>query len=236
MRLIVRCVLCAVVLAGCTDVRGPKGDKGDPGEQGPPGAQGPVGIQGAVGPQGPAGPQGPTGVQGPQGEPGSMGQQGPAGLTGPAGPQGPAGSPDTADQVLNKFNTATTAGSTVTLGQISFATNQYDLRWAMQHAAAAGACAAASPMSDSVSEHAVISHERGITCVTSCAARTRGLYPNCRTSIAVGMIRPTQATAYTDVLANNYNYGCNDNQQGYDEVRGDGLNGGVYSAYCCCYK
>jgi formylglycine-generating enzyme required for sulfatase activity len=54
------------------------------------------------GPQGPAGPTGATGPTGPQGP---VGATGATGATGPAGPQGPAGSPDTADQVRDKFFT-----------------------------------------------------------------------------------------------------------------------------------
>ena len=56
----------------------------------------------------------------------------------------------------------------------------------------------------------------------------------CRTSIAIGSVKATQATAYTDVVALNYNYGCGDSQSGYDEVAGVGLNSS-YTAYCCCY-
>jgi hypothetical protein len=53
------------------------------------------------------------------------------------------------------------------------------------------------------------------------------------TSIAIGSVKATQATAYTDVLAQNYNYGCGDTQAAYDEVTGAGLTTS-YTAYCCC--
>lgn len=68
-----------------------------------PGTQGTQGPQGS---QGPAGPQGPAGSQGPQGS------QGPKG---PQGPSGAAGSPDTANQVRDKFFAGTSCtGNDVT--------------------------------------------------------------------------------------------------------------------------
>ena len=137
-------------------------------------------------------------------------------------------------KVLENFNAAVTAGGTVTLGAVNPAAAKFDLRWMMQHAAAGAACAAASPAGDSGSGHVVIPHAAGVTCAASCAANSGG-FPMCRTSIAIGTIRPTQAAAYTDVVANNYNYGCNDGQSFYDEVMGLGLTSS-YTAYCCCYK
>jgi hypothetical protein len=65
-------------------------------------------------------------------------------------------------------------------------------------------------------------------------ANSGGVYTNCRTAIAVGSVLPTQAHTYTDVIANNYNYGCMDSQSGYDEVAGQGLSSS-YVEYCCCY-
>jgi hypothetical protein len=56
----------------------------------------------------------------------------------------------------------------------------------------------------------------------------------CRTSIAIGSVKATQATAYTDILATNYNYSCGDAQAGNDEVKGAGLTAS-YAQYCCCY-
>jgi len=47
---------------------------------------------------------------------------------------------------------------------------------------------------------------------------------------------PKQATAYTDIVSLNYNYGCGDNQAAYDETKGQGTADGSYTAYCCCYK
>jgi hypothetical protein len=139
------------------------------------------------------------------------------------------------DQVVASFNTAVTAGAAVKLGAISAAATQYDLRWMIQHAAAAGACASASPVGDSGSGHVVVPKPAGVTCAAACTANTGGVYTSCRTSIAIGSVRPTQATAYTDVVALNYNYGCGDSQTGYDEVMGAGLTSS-YTAYCCCYK
>lgn len=109
-----------------------------------------------------------------------------------------------------------------------------DVRWAIQHGAAAGACAAASPVGDSVFDHVVVPKPSGVNCAAACAANTAGVYPFCRTSIAIGSIRSTQATAYTDVVSRNYNYGCGDSQAAYDEVAGQGLDSS-YTAYCCCF-
>jgi hypothetical protein len=136
--------------------------------------------------------------------------------------------------VLAGFNAAVMAGGTATLGAVSAAAPKYDLRWMMQHAAAAGACAAASPVGDSGDGHVVLPKPVGVTCMAACAANTAGVYTSCRTSIAIGTILPTQAAAYTDVVAQDYNYGCGDSQSSYDEVMGQGLTTS-YTAYCCCY-
>lgn len=251
------------VLAGCgsADMGDPGmiGPAGPRGEAGPAGPAGPTGPQGAIGPAGPAGAigaQGPVGPAGPQGERGLVGPAGPMGSVGATGPQGPmgmngaqgpagpagspgavgpAGSPDTPDQVLTKLNTATDTAA-IELGQITFTDTRYDLRWSMQHAAAAGACAAVSPIGDSGQAHVVLPKPTGVTCATACSTNG-GLINVCRTSIAIGMIRLTQATAYNQVLATNYNYGCNDNQAAYDEINGQGMVGGSsYTAYCCCFR
>lgn len=68
-----------------------------------PGPQSPVGPQG---PEGPQGEQGPQGIQGPAGQQGPAGPQGPQGAQGLPGPQGTSvavGSPDTPNQVRDKF-------------------------------------------------------------------------------------------------------------------------------------
>jgi hypothetical protein len=109
------------------------------------------------------------------------------------------------------------------------------LGWMMMHAAAAGACAAASPVGDSPWGHVVLPHEGGRSCASTCANRTGGNYTQCRTSIAIGGLRTSRATAYTDVVSTNYNYGCNDTQNAYDEVQNQGLFSS-YTAYCCCYR
>lgn len=139
------------------------------------------------------------------------------------------------DRIVTNFNAGVAAGASVTLGAIKPAAPLYDLRWMAQHAAAAGGCAAASQVGDSAAGHVVLPKPKGVTCTTACAANTGGSYTKCRTSIAVGTIRPTQATAYTDVVSMNYNYGCEDAQSDYDEVAGQGLNNS-YTAYCCCYR
>jgi hypothetical protein len=139
---------------------------------------------------------------------------------------------------VDQIGTAADGGATVTLGAIKPVAPQFDLRWAMQHAAAAGACAAASPVGDSGLEHVVVPKPSGVTCAAACSANTGGTYTSCRTSIAIGSILPTQATSYSAVLAKNYNYPCTDNQAAYDETKGNGIDtnaGGPYSAYCCCY-
>jgi hypothetical protein len=128
--------------------------------------------------------------------------------------------------VLAAFNTATVGTAN-------------DLRWMMQHAAAGAACAAQSPVGDSGYEHVVLPKPSGVNCTAACAANTGGVYTQCRTTIAIGDISPTQATAYTDVLAKDYNYGCSDGQAAYDEVKGQGLgtagDTSAYTSYCCCY-
>src|SRR3990170_8322233 len=95
---------------------GPQGTQGPQGIQGPVGPQGPAGPEGAQGAQGLPGPQGHQGIQGPPGPQGLTGPQGPAGpqgpqgAQGPQGPQGPSGtdgSPDTPNQVRDKFFTGT---------------------------------------------------------------------------------------------------------------------------------
>ena len=140
-------------------------------------------------------------------------------------------------KIVEGFNAGVTAGGAVTLGTINPASTATDLSWFVHHGAAAGACAAASPVGDSRSQHVVMPKPGGVTCAAACSANTGGTFTACRTSIAIGMVRRTQATAYTDILANNYNYGCGDAQNAYDEVRGQGLTAAQsYTAYCCCYQ
>jgi hypothetical protein len=141
----------------------------------------------------------------------------------------------TPDQIVAGLNAGVTAGGTVTLGAITASDPKFDLRWAMQHAAAAGACASSSPIGDSGSGHVVLAKPSGVTCSAACAANTGGVFTLCRTSIAIGSVKQTQATGYTDVIANDYNYGCGDGQSAYDEVAGEGISTS-YTAYCCCYK
>jgi hypothetical protein len=150
---------------------------------------------------------------------------------------------DTPQQVVTNFNAAVAGGAAVTLGAITPAAVQFDLRWMMQHAAVAAACAAASPTGDSPSGHVVLPKPAGVTCTAACAATTGGAFTNCRTGIAVGEILPTEAQAYTDIVSHDYNYGCGDNQSYFDEVLGDGLAADAgahpssfYTEYCCCYR
>ena len=62
------------------------------------------------------------------------------------------------------------AGAAVKLGAVSATAAQFYLRWAMQHAAAGGACAAASPVGDSGAGHMVLPKPTGVTCTAACAA------------------------------------------------------------------
>jgi hypothetical protein len=149
------------------------------------------------------------------------------------GPAGPAGSPDTPAQVLAKHNQAVIAGGTVSVGAISYTENRFELRWAMQHAAAAGACAAAAPVGVSCCGRVTVPKRGGQTCAATCAALPTA--PNCLTSLAIGSIRVERAVSNSDVVGTNYNYGCGDSQDAYDEVRGEGLDSS-YTAYCCCYR
>jgi hypothetical protein len=136
--------------------------------------------------------------------------------------------------VLQKLNQATAAGGVLSLGALAYTSSDYDLRWAMSHAAAGGACAAASPVGDSGWGHVVVPKPSGATCASACANNTEGGYTFCRTSIAIGSVRPTRATSYSQFVSSNYNYGCNDSQAAYDEVLGQGLDSS-YTAFCCCY-
>jgi hypothetical protein len=135
--------------------------------------------------------------------------------------------------VVERFNAATNDGTPVRLGPVEYQT-EYDIGWALQHAAAAGGCAAASPNSDSSSHHIVLVKPSAVTCEQACLSS--GRFTKCRTSIAVGSIAKNQAKSYSDIVSINYNYVCQDNQAAYDEVLGQGLNDGSYSAYCCCYE
>jgi hypothetical protein len=134
--------------------------------------------------------------------------------------------------VVDHFNEAVNNGATVQLARVNWAT-AFDIGWALQHAAAAGACAAASPVGDSGSHHVVLPKPGGVTCTNACMLNSAG-FTNCRTAIAIGSVMRTQATAYTDNVALNYNYSCEDSQSAYDEVAGQGLTSS-YTTYCCCY-
>lgn len=134
--------------------------------------------------------------------------------------------------VVERFNAAVNDGATVQLARVNWPT-AFDIGWALQHAAAAGACAAASPIGDSGSHHVVVPKPSGTTCSNACALNSAG-FPSCRTAIAIGSVMRTQATAYTDQVAFNYNYSCEDTQSAYDEVLGQGLTSS-YTTYCCCY-
>jgi hypothetical protein len=134
--------------------------------------------------------------------------------------------------VVERFNTAVNDGANVQLARVTYPT-AFDIGWALQHAAAGAACAAASPAGDSGSHHVVVPKPGGTTCTNACALNAGG-FPSCRTAIAIGSIMRTQATAYTDNVALNYNYSCEDSQAAYDEVVGQGLTSS-YTTYCCCY-
>jgi hypothetical protein len=139
--------------------------------------------------------------------------------------------------VLAGVNAATMAGGALTVGAVTAAAPKYDLRWLMQHAAASAACAALSPTNDSGSGHVVLPRSAGVACSASCAANSGG-FTSCRAMVAIGQILPTQAAAYSDIISTNYNYSCADTQNGFDEVKGQGVDGSssFYTGYCCCYK
>ncbi|WP_437304838.1 hypothetical protein [Sorangium sp. So ce388] len=122
------------------------------------------------------------------------------------------------------------------VGEIASAATADDIRWAIQHGAASAACAAASPAWDSPLAHAVVTKPSGVSCTAACAANTGGLFTSCRTSIAVGTIRMTQATSYTDIVSRNYRYDCSSAQAAWDEVQGHGVDNNWQTAYCCCYQ
>ena len=97
--------LSLLLLFGCGELQGPKGDPGPAGPQGEAGAAGPIGPagpqgeagpQGSAGPQGEPGPQGPIGPAGHQGEPGTSGPPGPPGPRGEKGDKGDKGDPSSA--------------------------------------------------------------------------------------------------------------------------------------------
>ena len=83
--------LSLLLLFGCGELQGPKGDPGPAGPQGEAGAAGPVGPAGPQGEAGPQGSAGPQGEPGPQGPIGPAGHQGEPGTSGPPGPRGEKG-------------------------------------------------------------------------------------------------------------------------------------------------
>ena len=83
--------LSLLLLFGCGEWQGPKGDPGPAGPQGEAGAAGPVGPAGPQGEAGPQGSAGPQGEPGPQGPIGPAGHQGEPGTSGPPGPRGEKG-------------------------------------------------------------------------------------------------------------------------------------------------
>jgi hypothetical protein len=142
---------------------------------------------------------------------------------------------DSPAQALAKVNDAVAAGGALKLGALTPSDPRFDLRWMVMHGAAAAACAAASPVKDSSRGHLVIPRHPGMTCTQQCATSPGAVQTACRTAIAIGSIRASQARAYSDVVSQNYNYGCDDNMNAYDETAGSGLDDS-YAAYCCCYQ
>ena len=82
--------------------------------------------------------------------------------------------------------------------------------------------------------HVVIAKPSGVTCTAACAANTGGSFTSCRTSIAVGTIRMTQASSYTDILSHNYRYSCSSDQAAWDELQNMGIDNNWKTAYGCC--
>ncbi len=112
----------------------------------------------------------------------------------------------------------------------------FEIGWALMHSAASSACLALSPVGDSGWAHIVLPRATDTSCSTQCAGNAAG-YTKCRAAVAVGSLRSTQATTNSDVVGWNYNYPCDNVNNGGDEARGQGLSeaGGTYAAYCCCY-
>jgi hypothetical protein len=139
MRLATSILCLGLLLFGCGEWQGPKGEPGPAGPQGeagPPGQIGPAGPQGEAGPQGPAGPQGEPGLQGPigpQGQPGVPGPQGEKGAQGEKGEKGDQGNPGTlgirALQPVGSGATSSCANDEMMIGAWCTGTaNSYPLR------------------------------------------------------------------------------------------------------------
>jgi hypothetical protein len=69
-------------------------------------------------------------------------------------------------------------------------------------------------------------------CTAACATYAPE-YPSCQTSVAIGRISLSQAVPYSDVVATNFRYTCDDNQP-LEEVLAQEFSTS-YTAYCCCY-
>ncbi len=113
------------------------------------------------------------------------------------------------------------------------ATAAEDLEWTIAHSAAGAACAGTAPEGGSPLERIAIPKREGRTCADSCLYETDGSHTLCQTSVAIGGILMRKASDYGEVVAAYYNYGCSDDQRGYDELAGSTQ---TYAAYCCCYR
>ena len=104
--------------------------------------------------------------------------------------------------------------------------------WALNHAAAAAACVAISPVNYSKRAHVMIPREFQKSCKDSCRLETKRVYTECLASIAIGGIVKERASEDGQVLAAYYKYDCNQTDNGNDEAKTKTV---AYNAYCCCH-
>eukprot|EP01116_Phalansterium_solitarium_P002255 TRINITY_DN1214_c0_g1_i1.p1 TRINITY_DN1214_c0_g1~~TRINITY_DN1214_c0_g1_i1.p1 ORF type:complete len:325 (-),score=72.21 TRINITY_DN1214_c0_g1_i1:755-1729(-) len=144
------------------------------------------------------------------------------------------------------FTSASVSG-TLTAGTVSIGSDYSfgpfyaanDIRWALTHAAAQGACAATALAGASCCgqrAYALVSTST-TTCTAFCATMTG--YTRCSGAVAVNLFtmkKVTLADAANPVGAH-YNYGCSgsiDNSATFRQDLQNAGNPGLYSVYCCC--
>ncbi|HVV86952.1 MAG TPA: hypothetical protein VHE35_28130 [Kofleriaceae bacterium] len=140
--------------------------------------------------------------------------------------------------MLAKVNIAT-EGGTLEIGRVTFTNAHTDLRWAMQHAAAASACSAYYNVNNTPLVDVVIAKPGGGSCTNACrdnTPTTSGIAFTCAIGVGVGAIRLDEASGYTDLMSTYTRFTCNDTSIFSDELNGGGLTDpSAYTAYCCCY-
>jgi hypothetical protein len=152
---------------------------------------------------------------------------------GATGATGPAGSPDTAAQVLAKFNAATAGGASTILGPVGYDRPDHDLRWGMLHAAAGAACAPGGFQVDVLG--LVVPKPVNVTCATACQNNTGADAPmTCRQAMGIAVGQQTRAMLNTNIAGYKF-YSCADaTASGVDETTATGPND--FIPFCCCYK